>query len=271
MPVFTDARLIAVLAAYEAGVDRALSLAERDEPDPDPADAEPTGERALPLRAIGAVGRTIRRRLAGTTYPRHPTWKDEPAHERAEWWAERISWWAAGPTALPWVAGKLSDRLPVKDALSAAAQGLVVCAVSREYGIDDADRRISLLAELLTGRRIEPARVAELRGTADPVQPAAAAIPADFDTEVDESVDEPKRGVVRRAGRALWSLARVVGEMEDLLDHRQKGHLAARMVGFLPVVGVVGGYVAEHTAMERTGRATEKLLRDRFGIATPTA
>lgn len=280
MPVFTDARLVSVLAAYEAGVDRVLQQVRDDdaaetepEPAPDP-DSDPHRPR-LPLRVAGTIGRTVKDRLIdpvvdrvrGTTYPGHPDWLAEPPERRAEWWVHRIAVWAAGPTALPWIAGKLSDRLPIKDALSAAAQGLVVCAVSREYGVNDADRRISLLAEVLTGRQIEPDVIAGLRYTAPPEVPEHEP-PAAFDRDVEDAVPEPRRGVVRRAGSALWSLARVVGEMEDLLDGRQKGHLAARALGMLPGVGVVGGYFAEHSGLERTGRRTEQLLTRRFGIPT---
>lgn len=295
MAVFTDDRLVAVLAAYESGVDRVLQLIREDSDIPQgalppgspaqegaapldsPPGAPPPGSRRpIPLRVAGFLGRTAKGRLLdpvvdlvrGTTYPGQPGWRDEPAERRAAWWVHRISVWAAGPTALPWVAGKLSDRLPIKDALSAAAQGLVVCAVSREYGVDDAERRISLLAEVLTGRRIEPTTVARLRAAAMKVQPAAGALPDEFDQEVEAAVAEPRRGVVRRAGRALWSLARVVGEMEDLLDERQKGHLAARALGALPGVGVVGGYFAEHSGLERAGRRTEQLLSRRYGIPT---
>lgn len=277
MPVFTDARLVAVLAAYESGVDRVLQqIREEHEAEPTEPDPPPAPERPLPLRAVGFLGRTVKdrvvdpvvSRLRGTTYPGHPDWPAAPPDRRAAWWVHRISVWAAGPTALPWVAGKLSDRLPVKDALSAAAQGLVVCSVSREYGVDDADRRISLLAEVLTGRRIEPAAITKLRAARTDVEPAAGALPAEFDREVDEAVPEPRRGVVRRAGRALWSLARIVGEMEDLLDGRQKGHVAARALGVLPGVGVIGGYFAEHGGLERAGRKTEQLLSRRFGITT---
>lgn len=277
MPVFTDARLVAVLAAYESGVDRVLQQIREDhDAEPDDPVPPPAPDRPLPLRAVGFLGRTVKDRVLdpvvdvfrGTTYPGKPDWVSQPSERRAAWWVRRISIWAAGPTALPWVAGKLSDRLPIKDTLSAAAQGLVVCAVSREYGVDDAERRISLLAQVLTGRTIEPVTIATLRGTQPTVEPTAGELPAEFGREVDEAVPEPRRGVVRRAGGALWSLARVVGEMGDLLDERQKGHLAARALGALPGVGVVGGYFAEHTALERAGTRTEQLLSRRFGITT---
>lgn len=296
MTVFTDARLVAVLATYESGVDRVLRQIRDDDPktddpataDPKTADPATVGpptagpprhRRALPARVASLLVRTAKDRvlnpivdrLRGRVYPGHPDWSSERPDLRAAWWVDRISLWAAGPTALPWVAGKLFDRLPVKDALSAAAQGLVVCAVSREYGVDDAERRISLLAEVLTGRHIDAEEVARLRGSSGPQALAAGDVPAEFDREVDAEVDEPRRGVVRRAGRALWDLARVVGEMDDLLDHRPKGPLVARALGALPGVGVVGGYVAEHGGLERAGRRTEQLLSRRYEISTPQA
>ena len=285
-PAITDQRLVAVLAAYESGVDRVLSQI-RDEPRPVESADEPPDRSALrPLRrplaavkvaarqASGRVLDPVLDRLRGTHYPGSPGWAAQPPQRRAEWWVERISTWAAGPAALPWVAGKLSDRLPLKDALSAAAQGLVVCAVCREYGVEDSTDRISLLAEVLTGRRIDPETVAALRplpgapGASD-VQalvaaPNGAAVPA-IDEE-SRSVPPTERGVARRAGHALWTLARTVREVPGLLDGRQRGHLAARALGALPVVGVVGGYLAEHSGLQRAGALTERLLADRFGI-----
>lgn len=282
MPVITDDRLVAVLATYEARVDRVLQQI-RD--DPDAALAEDRSSDAAhhpvrgPLRVAAALGRGVKDRVLdpvvgvvrGRHYPGQAGWLDLPADRRARWWVGRISTWAAGPAALPWVAGKLSDRLPIKDALSASAQGLVVCAVCREYGVDDPERRISLLAEVLAGRRIEPAAVGAVLARRTPEAADASDEPEPpeaFDHDVEESVPEHRRGVVRRAGRTLWSLARVVREVPDLLDERQKGHLAARALGMLPGVGVIGGYLAERTALGRAGDRTEELLASRFGIGT---
>lgn len=287
MPVITDDRLVAVLATYEVRVDRVLQQI-RDEPDDELADAEPGpedpppgrpgGRFRGPLRVGAALGRGVMDRLVdpvvdivrGQHYPGQAGWLELPAERRAQWWVGRISTWAAGPAALPWVAGKLSDRLPIKDALSAAGQGLVVCAVCREYGVEDPERRICLLAEVLAGRRIEPAAVgaALARRTDADEDDDPHDLPAEFDRDVEDSVPEHRKGVVRRAGRTLWSLARVVREVPDLLDERPKGHLAARALGMLPGVGVVGGYLAERTALGRAGDRTEELLASRFGIGT---
>lgn len=287
MPAITDQRLVAVLAAYESGVDRVLRQI-RDEPRPgEPADEPParSAPRALrrPLAAVKVAGRQARGRvldpvldrLRGNHYPGSPGWAAQPPQRRAEWWVDRISTWAAGPAALPWLAGKLSDRLPIKDALSAAAQGLVVCAVCREYGVEDSPHRISLLAEVLTGRRIDPDSVAALRpqpgareasdDQAMTAAPDGAAVPATDGADIG-SVPPTERGVARRAGHALWTLARTVREVPGLLNGRQRGHLAARALGALPVVGVVGGYLAEHSGLQRAGALTERLLADRFGI-----
>lgn len=286
MPVITDDRLLAVLATYESRVDRVLQQI-RDEPDDDLEDEQPPTEPLAEapggvlrgsLRWGLSLGRGVKDRLVdpvvdvvrGRHYPGQPGWLDLPADRRAQWWVSRISTWAAGPAALPWVAGKLSDRLPIKDALSASAQGLVVCAVCREYGVQDPERRISLLAEVLAGRRIEPAAVGAVLARRDgrDEDDDPHELPEEFDRDVEDSVPEHRKGVVRRAGRTLWSLARVVREVPDLLDERQKGHLAARALGLLPGVGVVGGYLAERTALGRAGDRTEELLASRFGIGT---
>ncbi|MGY1772796.1 hypothetical protein [Blastococcus sp. SYSU D00813] len=164
--------------------------------------------------------------------------------ERDQWWADRVSRYAAGVSAAPRFAGKLADLLPLQNTVGAAAQAVVVLGVAGEYGVEDPADRVSLLARVLLDRDLPADRVRPLlertRGTY---------------TEAALGARDERAGL-RGAGRTLWRAARLLGRIDDALDARPKGRLGARALSNLPVVGVLGGYAAEREALRRAaGRA----------------
>ena len=168
-----------------------------------------------------------------------------PREERERWWADRVSRVAAGASALPRLAGKLADLLPVRNALGAAVQAVVVLGVAGEHGVRAPAERIALLAEVLVGRQL----------TAAQVEPLLQRTEGRYRAEVFGTAG---RGVVPR----LWGTARLLARIDDTLDARPKGRLGARALANLPVVGLAGGYFAERTALRRAAaRTTEVLAR----------
>ena len=162
-----------------------------------------------------------------------------PQAERDQWWADRVSRFAAGVSAVPRLAGKLADLLPLQNTVGAAAQSVVVLGVAGEHGIEDPADRVSLLARVLLDRDLPADRVRPLlertRGTY-----AEAALGA-----------RDERSGLRGAGRTMWRAARLLGRIDDALDARPKGRLGARALANLPVVGVLGGYAAEREGLRR--------------------
>ena len=169
-----------------------------------------------------------------------------PPARRAEWWAERVSRVAAGVSAAPRFAGKLADLLPLQNTVGSAVQALVVLGVAGEHDVADPAQRVSLLARVLLDRDLPAERV----------QPLLARSKGAY---VDDVLGEDRSGVDGVA-RSLWRAARLLGRVDDALDARPKGKLRHRALAQLPVVGVVGGYAAEHEGLRRAAReAAERL------------
>lgn len=167
-----------------------------------------------------------------------------PRAERDQWWADRVSRYAAGVSAVPRFAGKLADLLPLQNTVGAAAQSVVVLGVAGEHGIEDPAERVSLLARVLLDRELPAGTVRPLLERARGTYTEAALGARD------------ERAGLRGAGRTLWRAARLLGRIDDALDARPKGRLGARALSNLPVVGVLGGYAAEREALRRAaGRA----------------
>ena len=172
-----------------------------------------------------------------------------PREERDRWWAERVSRVAAGASALPRFAGKLVDLLPVRNALGAAVQSVVVLGVAGEHGVRAPAERVRLLAEVLLDRRL----------TAAQVEPLLQRGGGTYREEVFGSRGD---GVARR----LWGSARLLSRIDDTLDARPKGRLGARVLANLPVVGLAGGYLSERIALRRAAaEAAEVLERQELG------
>ncbi len=178
-----------------------------------------------------------------------------PQADRDQWWADRVSRFAAGVSAVPRLAGKLADLLPLQNTVGAAAQSVVVLGVAGEHGIDDPADRVSLLARVLLDRDLPADRVRPLlertRGTY-----AEAALGA-----------RDERAGLRGAGRTMWRAARLLGRIDDALDARPKGRLGARALSNLPVVGVLGGYAAEREGLRRAAAEAAALAARRAAVS----
>ena len=169
-----------------------------------------------------------------------------PPAQRARWWAERVSRVAAGISAAPRFAGKLADLLPLQNTVGSAVQALVVLGVATEHGVTDPARRVALLARVLLDRDLP----------ADRVQPLLTRARGVY---VDDAFGAD-RGGIGGAARVLWRGARLLGRIDDALDARPKGKLRHRALAQLPVVGVAGGYAAEHEGLRRAATEADALL-----------
>jgi hypothetical protein len=172
-----------------------------------------------------------------------------PQAEREQWWADRVTSVAAGVSAVPRLAGKLADLLPLQNTVGSAAQALVVGGVAAEYGVEDEAERVSLLAQVLLDRDLPAERV----------RPLLERTRGAYAEEVLGEKED--RGAVR----TLWRVARLLGRIDDTLDARPKGSLRHRALSTLPVVGTVGGYAAEREGLRRAAAEAAALLARRAG------
>ncbi len=243
-PAVSDADLTRALGVYAGMVDHVLTRPERWLG----VDPDPTGRSGRGRRVLAAV----RSRLIGRRNPTSPTWGQVPVRKRVRWWLRRISLSAGTAAAAPRVAGVLADRLPLQDALGAAASGLAVCAVARENGVTDPADWVPLLARVVFDRDVGPVGGQEI-----PAE-TTSAVALDAPTELSEPPSTT--GGVERAGRTVWHLAQVFLELGSLFDRRPRGGLLARIVGKFPGVGVAGGWLDERGGIRKAARQTARLL-----------
>jgi hypothetical protein len=171
-----------------------------------------------------------------------------PPDDRAAWWAGRASRVAAGVSALPRLAGRIADLLPLRHPVGSAVQAVVVLGVAGEHGVTDPAARVALLARVLLARELSPEQVRPL------LQRAKGAYAEDV-----LGARERRRGV-RGTGRTVWRLARLLGRIDDALGERPRGKLRHRALANLPVVGVLGGYAAEREGLRRAARQAAAAL-----------
>ncbi|MCW2811207.1 MAG: hypothetical protein JWP61_1665 [Friedmanniella sp.] len=244
----SDESVARALGAYAGMVHRVLA---------DPSrwlglDSEPGPGARFPAKALDAV----RDRVLGETTPASPGWAALPLEERDRWWVRRIGVTAGVTAAAPRFAGALADRLPLVDALGAAAAGLAVCAAARERGVTAAADWVPLLSRVLLDR--------ELPATAPVPDAAASEARLESDPEPGEPAAPPATGL--RAGlksgvRTLWQLARAFFELQGMLGERPRGNLLARGLAKIPVVGLAGGWLDERGAIAKASERTARLLR----------
>jgi hypothetical protein len=177
---------------------------------------------------------------------------ETPQAEREQWWAAGVSRVAAGASAVPRLAGRLADLLPLQNTIGSAVQAVVVGGVASEHGVEDEAERVSLLAHVLLDRDLPAERV----------RPLLERAPGAYTDDVLGDRED------RSAVRTLWQVARLLGRIDDTLDARPKGKLRHRALSNLPVVGTLGGYAAEREGLRRAAAATAALLA---GRATRTA
>lgn len=187
--------------------------------------------------------------LANVKLPGTPAWDALTMQQRVDWWINRVGRLTSLVTAIPGIGGVLADRLPVQDALGASAQGLLLCAIAGEHGVDDVGERVRLVAWVLFQRDIDP----EL---------AAGKHAADEDAEVAELAGEfgeqhDRRITAKGVATTLWRMGRALLGISGELEKRPRGWFFQRAIGMLPVVGMAGDYLAERSGLKRVAKRAE--------------
>ncbi|ONI86125.1 hypothetical protein ALI22I_25755 [Saccharothrix sp. ALI-22-I] len=177
--------------------------------------------------------------LAAVKVPGTAAWVRMDVHQRDEFWLNRVGRLVSLIAALPGIGGVLADRLPIQSALGAAGQGLLLSAIAGEHGFTSTEDRVRLLAHVLFQREVDGRAV-------DPREDEQTA-------ELTEELRE--RSTFKAIGATIWKLAKVLWKLEDELDKRPRGRFYHQALGMLPVVGVVGDYFGERSALKRVRAA----------------
>ncbi|MGZ4556978.1 MAG: hypothetical protein ACXVXZ_14740, partial [Mycobacteriaceae bacterium] len=152
-------------------------------------------------------------------------------------------------------AGVVADRLPLQAALGGASQAVVLCAVATEWGVTDHTDQVRLLAWVLCRRAVSRELVRHAPEQTD-AQLKAEGLDADEDRLHLESSPS-----LAGAAKALWRYGRMLRGIVGELDKRPQGRWPHRMLGMLPVVGIVGDYLGERSALKRAVRLADEWVR----------
>lgn len=215
-----------------------------------PVDSEDSTADREDDHHLEKVDRSLRERLReGLEHVRVPgteAWAGMTVDEREKWWVNRVGRFTVLIAAIPGVGGALADRLPIQTTLATAGQGIVLAAVGIENGLDRA-ARVQLIAHVLFDRDIDRA-LAEGRAEHRADEDAAT---AELTQELDESSERHGRVTVKAAARTLWRFGRTLYALGEELDKRPQGRFYHQAIGMLPVVGALGDYLGERSALKR--------------------
>jgi hypothetical protein len=217
-------------------------------------EADPFGlrKRVSAGSAEDRLPRTAKDRLlnfvSAVHVPGTPAWAAMSPDQRCDWWVNRVGRFLALVAAVPGFGGFLADRLPVQDALGAAGQGLLLCAIAGEYGVRDEHERVRMLAHVLFQRDLSAQLLARSAKREVESEQKAAELTAELDMPDGKPTLKAVAGTMWRLGRALW-------ELGDELGKRPQGRIYHKVAGWLPVVGVAGDYFGERHALRSASRA----------------
>lgn len=197
------------------------------------------------LKAMCTPGRL--EGLAKVKLPGSAAWEAMDTQQHTDWWINRVGRLTSLVTAIPGIGGVLADRLPVQDALGASAQGLLLCAIAGEHGIDDVGERVRLVAWVLFDRDIDPALAAGTHA-----EQAEDAKTAELAGEFGEQ--HGRKITIKSSAATLWRMGRSLLAISGELEKRPRGRFYQRALGMLPVVGIAGDYLAERSGLKRVAK-----------------
>lgn len=256
----SDRQVVAVLRPFVRATAPVLDSLRESDPFGLRARAEAAAKRGETLEELKYVQPTKRKRLLNglrsVKVPGTAAWGNMDPEQRTKWWINRVGRLTSLVTSIPGIGGALADRLPVQDALGAASQGLLLCAIAGEQGVTDHADRVRLLAWVLFGRDVD-------RRLAAGDFPEQSAPDEDARTaELTEELSEAKGSKIslRAFAVTLWRLGRSLLAITDELEKRPRGRIWHRLLGMLPVVGLFADYLGERSALKRVAKRARRWL-----------
>lgn len=251
----TDERAAAVLRLFVRSCGPMLArLRDTDEPGGEPVDLE-VGEDDHEVDR-GLLDK-IRTQVHKVRWPGSDSWARLTVEERSDWWVSRVGRLTSLAASVTGLAGALGDRLPLQDMLGSAGQGLLLCAIASEHGIDDRGTRVRLLASVLFERDIDPVVAA---GKGDDAADEAVLGELTDEKPADAVPAKGKRFGVKVAAKWLWRQGRLLMAISGELEKRPHGRFYHQALGMLPVVGMAGDYLGERSALKRAAKAADKWI-----------
>lgn len=222
----------------------------------------PASADRLDARAFDHLGRggraTLLDGLESVRVPGTVAWARMSVAERTDWWVNRVGRFTVLLASVPGLGGALASRLPLRDTLALASQGLLLSAIATEHGVTSQADRVRLLAAVLFDRDVDPELAAGPRDAASVAKERQAA--QELTEELTDSTRRHGRITVRAAGRTLWRFGRALLALGEELDKRPQGRFYHQALGLLPVVGLLGAYLGERSALKRAAKSARRWL-----------
>ncbi|CAA9250317.1 MAG: hypothetical protein AVDCRST_MAG54-1949 [uncultured Actinomycetospora sp.] len=239
---------------------RAIELQESGGGELEPV-ATSTSRRARIGRGLRAARARLLDRLATSRLPGTPRWQAMSPEERDDWWVSRVGRFTSAVASVPGLGGALARRLPVSDILGLGAQGLVVCAIASEHGLDGRDEQVRLLASVLFGREVDPASLG------DPHHDDVEREAGELRGTVGSADHHEERGRLAALARAIWRMGRTLWGLQEELGRRPQGRRFWRVLANVPVVGALASYRSERSGLKRAARAAAQWVAREQGRA----
>ncbi|PKW14437.1 hypothetical protein [Saccharopolyspora spinosa] len=246
--VLTDERIAAVLRPFVRATAPVLDALRES----DPLRLRGRSEELELGESDGAL-RKVLRQLDGMQLPGSSAWDAMSVEDRCDWWASRVGRFLALVAGLPRFGGVITSRLPIRNALGITGQGLVLCAIAAEHGVTDRAVKVQLIAKVLLERELSAELAA---GHAEDDERVS-----ELTEDIEASRHEHGRATPKAVARTVWRMARALWEIDSELGKRPQGRFYHELLGSVPVVGVVGGYLGERSALRKVGRLGAQWLR----------
>jgi|SRR5690625_2393831 len=257
----TDADVADALGRAVAVIDPLLDLL---------ADADPVGLRERTHRLLtpprGLTGRVRRirlrrrRRQAGrgpsnservktagaqlmnaADLPGTASWDRMTRDERVHWWVHRVGALNTLVVASPGAFGWLGRVVPVSELAGFINHAIVLCALTREYGVTDRREQVRLLAEVLCDRHL-PSDVEV------PVHPEPEPLP-----ETPPAGWKPLEAITSSTPvvvtRTVWQLAGILRATFEEVAKRPHPKKLYQRLSVLPGIGAMATYFGERGAL----------------------
>jgi hypothetical protein len=135
---------------------------------------------------------------------------------------------------------------------------LVLSAIAAEHGVHDRADRVRLLARVLFDRTLPPEVASGEVGGSAAEEDART---EELSGELDAARRERGRPTPKAVIRTVWRMARTLWEIDSELDKRPQGRFYHEWLSAVPVVGIVGGYLGERSALRRVAKRGAKWVR----------
>jgi hypothetical protein len=251
----SDRQVVAVLRPFVRGCGPMLDALRESDPFGLRARAA-TGSDAELAAVESGLREKLLNGLTSVKVPGTAAWAAMDVEQRTDWWVNRVGRFTALLTSIPGLGGALADRLPVQDALGAASQGLLLCAIAGERGVFEVADRVRLIAWVLFDRDLDPTLAAGARELSE--KDTENAETARLTEELAESEKKHGKITLKASVGTLWRLGRSLLGIVEELEKRPRGRFYHRILGMLPVVGMAGDYFGERSGLKKVAKRARK-------------